>query len=87
MIFEKAIIKTIYYLCRDRETSSIMAFAIYLIRKEKIIVVDATSTSKQDVNEASSQETQLDKRTLIAKIKKIRMFYEFEKTIARSMIF
>jgi len=45
-IFEKAIIKTIYYLCRDRETSSIMAFAIYSTRKEKVIVVDATSTNR-----------------------------------------
>jgi len=64
-----------------------MAFAIYLTRKEKIIVINATSTNGQSVDKALSQETQSNKRTLIAKIRKIRMLYEFEKTIAKDIIF
>jgi len=63
-----------------------MAFAIYLIRKEKMIVIDATLASEQGVDEAFWQEIQSNKKTLIAKMKKIKMLYEFEKTIARDMI-
>jgi len=63
-----------------------MAFAIYSTRKEKVIVINATSTNGQDVNEAPSQETQSNKKTLIAKIRRIRMLYEFERTIARDII-
>ena len=63
-----------------------MAFAIYSIRREKMIVANATSTSEQDVDEALSQEIQSNKKTLIAKIKRIRMLYKFERTIAKNMI-
>jgi len=63
-----------------------MTFAIYSTRREKMVVIDATSTNEQGVNEALSQRTHSNKRTLIAKIKKIRMLYKFEKTIAKDMI-
>jgi len=64
-----------------------MAFATYLTRRGKEIVIDATSTSEQDVCEAPSQRIQSSKETIITKIKRIRMLYEFEKTIAKNMIF
>jgi len=64
-----------------------MAFATHSTRREKKIVIDATLTSEQGAYEALSQRIQLSKKTIITKIRRIRMLYEFEKTIAKSMIF
>ena len=64
-----------------------MTFATHSTRREKKVVIDATPTNEQDVYEALSQRIQSSKKTIITKIKKIRMLYEFEKTIAKSMIF
>ena len=63
-----------------------MTFATHSIRREKEIVVDATSTNEQDACEALSQRIQSSKKTIITKIRKIRMLYEFERTIAKGMI-
>ena len=63
-----------------------MAFATYSTRREKKVVIDATLTNRQSVYEALSQRIQSNKKTIITKIKRIRMLYEFEKTIAKSII-
>ncbi len=63
-----------------------MAFATHSIHREKKIVIDATLTSRQGPCEALSQRIQLSKKTIITKIRRIRIFYEFEKKIAKSII-
>ncbi len=64
-----------------------MTFATYLTRREKKIVINATLASKQSVYEASSQRIQSSKKIITTKIRKIRMLYEFEETIAKNIIF
>jgi len=63
-----------------------MTFATHLTRREKKIVIDATSTSGQGACEALSQKIQLSKKTIITKTRKIRILYKFEKTIAKNII-
>jgi len=63
-----------------------MAFAIYSTRRGKVVSAGATPAGGQGADEAPSQGTQPDKGTLTAEMRRIRMLYGFEGTIARGMI-